>query len=477
MKSSAASNGLGTLTLSRFHFKTNPIKDNIDGEIKRVVMSTISGGTVLLGRELWEKIAAGDFVGMPVAVLRKLKDDKILVEKSFDELNVVLEENRKANDSPEKLSIVIQPTNSCQLGCVYCGQSHGNIMMSAALQKAIVERVAYQLRKGGRRALEVAWFGAEPLMAMDAIRTMTPELKTLAENNRAAYAAGVVTNGVQLTPSLFAELTEKLGVERVEVTLDGAGAFHDKRRPTKQGRKSCERILKNLSEIFAMSKNEKIISIRCNVDKTNLDGVPALIDKIESIGGKEKITHFYIAPVHNWGNSASTGMSAQEFADFEAEVLAYLLQRGFETPLLPRRIKSTCLATRKDCELVDVYGEVHKCTETSYVKAYERSHARDEPRNIHASGILGTLNTNIDAEHERNPARRFMENISIFPCGECFLFPSCGGGCPKQWREGCAPCPSVKLNLEKRLLLALATKRLGSRSQEPEVDASGPMPL
>jgi uncharacterized protein len=36
------------------------------------------------------------------------------------------------------------------------------------------------------------------------------------------------------------------------------------------------------------------------------------------------------------------------------------------------------------------------------------------------------------------------------------MLPVCGGSCPKQWLEELNPCPPTKLNIEDRLLLALA---------------------
>src|SRR5690606_9418034 len=54
-------------------------------------------------------------------------------------------------------------------------------------------------------------------------------------------------------------------------------------------------------------------------------------------------------------------------------------------------------------------------------------------------------------------------------CGRCPVLPVCGGSCPKLWREGYLPCPSIRFNWETRL--DLTAQRLGYRPVEEEVPA------
>ena len=44
------------------------------------------------------------------------------------------------------------------------------------------------------------------------------------------------------------------------------------------------------------------------------------------------------------------------------------------------------------------------------------------------------------------------------PCASCPLLPVCGGACPKLWRQGQVPCPSMKFNWPQRLDLAAAKR-------------------
>jgi uncharacterized protein len=50
-------------------------------------------------------------------------------------------------------------------------------------------------------------------------------------------------------------------------------------------------------------------------------------------------------------------------------------------------------------------------------------------------------------------------------CGRCPILPICGGSCPKLWREGHIPCPSIKFNFQERL--EIAAGRLGFQRLDP----------
>ncbi|MDR1057815.1 MAG: hypothetical protein LBL17_04650 [Coxiellaceae bacterium] len=48
-------------------------------------------------------------------------------------------------------------------------------------------------------------------------------------------------------------------------------------------------------------------------------------------------------------------------------------------------------------------------------------------------------------------------------CATCKVFPVCGGY-PKQWAEGKHSYPSIKYNIEERILIKYAWKKLAKES-------------
>ncbi len=68
---------------------------------------------------------------------------------------------------------------------------------------------------------------------------------------------------------------------------------------------------------------------------------------------------------------------------------------------------------------------------------------------------------------DRRSFRGFHERIRRggYPCRECAILPFCGASCDKKWDDGEIPCPTMKYNIEKRLLLAYAIGRIEAAAE------------
>ncbi len=416
--------------------------------VKRVIFSTRTSTTMLLDEAGWQVLSAGDPERLPDPLVEQLIRAEILVTEDEDELAVILRRNKAAIQDERSLYMVVQPSAACQLGCGYCGQAHRAMGMAASVQDAWLARVDHKLAGNRYDALQIGWFGAEPLTAMPVMRRLTGELRRRTDERGMGYSAKVVTNGVSLTPATATELVEQLGVNSIEVTLDGTRDNHDARRHTKKGSGSFDRIFSNLVAIRDLELSFAL-SIRCNVDRANADGVSELIDLL-SEQQFQKRASFYTAPVHSWGNDAHmASLSREEYASREIEWLALQIERGFRPSLAPSRRTSVCLAVDEESEVVDAYGEIFNCTEVPYVPAYGTP-------NMFGLGPV---------TQDREPKRHFTDFADriadgTYPCQTCAMLPTCGGACPKLWQEGLVPCPSTKLNIGQRLLLVLARDRL-----------------
>ena len=176
---------------------------------------------------------------------------------------------------------------------------------------------------------------------------------------------------------------------------------------------------------------------------------------IADAGIQDRIS-FYVAPVHSWGNEAhKKSLSAEEFAKWEITWLAEMIQLGFSPGLIPPRKPVVCLAVMNTGELVDANGELFACTEVSYVPLYGKA----------SEYSLGNLD-GVESPENRGALAGFNEDVRAgeYPCSTCSMLPVCGGACPKLWKEGLAPCPSVKFNIGERLALTFAPSRFGTKA-------------
>lgn len=437
------------LKLSRYVVPSPSFRETTEEPSRRLVFSTRSLRTILVTDNLWARLQNGEFESCSREVLSQLSDALILVPAGDDELADVLRVSREAIDTHRTLYECIQPTGFCSLRCNYCGQDHSRSQISLADQNSLVARIHRKLTIGSYDRLQIGWFGGEPLSAMSVVRALSRRLQQTAGECGCQYQAQLTTNGLALTPRLARELVEAYGVTKIEVTRDGAADTHDQRRPMASGRGTYQRIYQNLGDLLKLDLPAQV-SVRCNVDRRNADGVPELIDAIAALRPTNRL-RLYFAPVHDWGNQASgLSLSPDEFADLEIEWATLMLQSGLSPALLPDAKPIVCMAVNRHSELIDPQGQIYNCTEVSLIPGlgnpnrYARGSLREAGSSARADQLAGFHDDVKDGQ---------------FDCSSCAMLPVCGGGCPKQWNDGNKPCPSAKRNLPARLLLAYGASR------------------
>lgn len=433
---------------------------NIINEYKdsKLIFSTRSSKLILLKNKLAKNVFENNFEKIEKNLLDTLISYEIIVPEFEDELNEIITQNKDKIDESTTLYQVIQPSANCQLGCGYCGQVHTKDSIKSDYSEKLLLRLENKIKNNPQlNDLSIGWFGAEALMGLKEIKSLTPKLIKLANGNNMSYNSKIVTNGLSLKKDIFLDLVNNYKVTSFEVTLDGTAKYHDKRRYLKSGEKSFDLIVKNLTEIFALENYNELgvtFSIRCNVDKTNYDGVIPLIEELRSLDFHKKVS-FYVAPIHSWGNEAHlVSLEKAEFADKEIDWTLALLKNDFGISLLPSRRYETCFAVSPNAELIDSNGDLFNFSEVSQVPAYKDSEY-----------VLGNIAT-IDSDHvfKDRPLENWNDTIlstETLPCHSCKMLPVCSGACPKSWKEGIVACPSPKSNIKDRMLFYYLAEQKG----------------
>ena len=447
------------LKLTRYLVVSDLLKVTATGRVYRVVFSTRSGRLLVVDGWFWqlvEEAASSAGIGqLPTERLQQLLEARIVVPAEEDEMTAVVRENLAAIDSDDVLYEVVQPTAWCQLDCHYCGQEHSGQQLSEKHQDELLGRLRARLAAGRYRQLHIGWFGAEPLAGLEPMRALSPRLQALAQEFRCGYSAKIVTNGLAMTPEVAVELERVHRVNKVEITLDGLESDHDGRRHTKGGKGSFRRIFDNLLAAAPLTSFE--LTVRCNVDRFNADGVAPLIRELADRGLARRIG-FYTFPVYSWGNDAHTrSLPREEYAARELEWFALQLQLGFRAGLIPARRKIVCMSVKREAEVVDAFGETYNCSEAPYVPAYGQP-------NLYSIRLPSGKGAEKPVSRAQAPLelRHFNSNIlsgKQEQCADCTMLPVCGGACPKSWQEGHPPCPSAKINISARLNILFASRQ------------------
>jgi uncharacterized protein len=446
-----------SLRLSAYHVASQAFLDEHDSITKRLVFATRTATVVVIPEQCWIATRNGNFAVLPEPMVAELRDIELVVPTDTDELGTVLARQRTASATDDGLSLVIQPTAACQLACGYCGQEHSRTHLSEAHQDQFLDSARRSLATGRYHALRIGWFGAEPLVGLRVMRRLSPRLQALAAEFGCDYTSSITTNGLSLTDDTATELVKTHAVRSLTVSLDGLREVHDARRPTKSGKPSFERILANLLRLCRRADLDLDIDVRVNVDRRNADQVVPLL-RLLAAGGVQDRIHFYVAPVHSWGNDAhERSLSPEEFANAEIAWFGEMARLGFRVSAVPALTPVVCIAVKPDSAVVDATGALYNCTEVSYVPAYGTPNRFsvghvETGTNLAARQMLGDF-------HDRVAA-------GAYSCATCRMLPVCGGACPKQWLEGRAPCPSAKFNIEDRLLLSYALSRGSIHAKE-----------
>lgn len=453
--------------LSFYSIFSNPI----DEQNNRIAFSSRTSRTMKVSPTCYEFLQNDLIEHIPAPIMEKLLEHKLVVPRDENELATIIEENQQGvsvGKPGQDLYEVIQPTAYCQLGCYYCGQQHAKTNLSDELVDKVVDRIIHKYDKGDYKDIYIGWFGGEPLVGLPQMRMINQRLKAKLEGREVKVKGKIVTNGLSLKENIFLELMNEFNINHIEITLDGTAEFHDQHRYTKAQGKSFDIIYGNLKAIldredFASYKCS--VTIRCNVDEKNVDGVVPLIHKLAEDGIHKKIGALYFAAIYSWGGNEAhrKSLTKEEFSKLYLEWFVLKAKLGYHTNhYVPMRKLQTCIAVGGASEMYDAYGNIFNCTEVSYTDFYDNT-----PYN------LGNLKTKHLDDFENKPLNGWYQEIlegTQEPCNKCRMLPVCGGACPKSWKEGNMACPPFKYNIKKDLELRYIIKRTSPELLNEKLD-------
>ena len=294
---------------SRFNFTYRQSEDAY------VVFNTYSKALVVLSSAEFEQFNAQHFDDSQM--VRELADNGILVDETFDEIGFMTYCHNMTKFSKGSLHLVLATTMDCNFACPYCYENRRKGKMSIAVQDAIVQFIEANINDGVHK-LDVTWYGGEPLLYPDIVESLAARIRSLADRSGCELTMYMVTNGYLFTPDLV-ELIDRIGVVKVQITLDGLKEHHDSRRHLRDGRGTFDKIIENLRlfEEYAIR-----VDIRMNVDNENCRDYIGLQQKLAELDNPNVV--LYPSPVEDINpdteNEVSDFMTFDEFEKFVRRV-------------------------------------------------------------------------------------------------------------------------------------------------------------
>ncbi len=341
-----------------------------------------------------------------------LLENRILVEKTFDEDGFLKYCHFKTKFSGDTLHLILATTMDCNFGCPYCYENRRRGKMGKDVQDAIIAFMDTHIPKGMKQ-FNITWYGGEPLLYPDIIEQMSAKMIALAKKNNCKLNMYMVTNGYLLTPEIV-DLLDRIGVLRVQITLDGVKEHHDATRHLRGGQGTFDKIFDNL-RLFDDSPIK--IDIRMNVDNNNCRDYSLLIQKVAAL--KNPNIMVYPSPVEDLNkdteNSISNFMSSSEFEQFARMTYG----DGGAQPAISTVMDDRycfCNAETENCYVIDELGECYKCWDQVGRKEYSCFNILD-PKEKNFSNIISFMS---------------WDPMSDEKCRDCIFLPICFGGCKFQ---------------------------------------------
>jgi len=390
--------------------------------------------------------------------LPKLKEWQyggFLVNKVEDELKSLRLKLWSSRCATNRLSMTIAPTLGCNFRCIYCYEqtTDSSKKMDQKVQDAIV--IALEQKLAQIESFHVSWYGGEPLLAMDVIRSLSKRFMLACDENNVVYSPSIVTNGYLLTPEIATELKE-MRIESCQITLDGPPEIHDTRRPLAGGAPSFTKILENISACADILN----ISLRINIDRTNVQSNDELLDILKKYKLQDRI-NVYVGWVEaqNSCYNSSTCLSRTEFSEEKIKFAHKLKDYNFKVNALqeyPSLKKNYCGADSYGSLVVAPNGDVVQCWGDVGIQDY-------------------TITSLVDNTKVGN-SDRYYDYMLYDPtldldCVSCKYLPICMGGCPKRRIDKDVDrCTHIKNNIEKYISYTAALI-FEERKNRPQAEA------
>jgi uncharacterized protein len=322
----------------------------------------------------------------------------------------------------DEIQLFFVPNYSCNFACTYCYQDEYTTAKQGLSSEVIDAFFSYVKTEFAGRKKYLTVFGGEPLLNSPKQKEMIAHL--LKQANDSNLEVCFVTNGYSLVD--YIDILKTASIREIQVTLDGKGSVHDKRRFLKGGGATFDKIVEGIE---ACLQNELPVNLRMVVDKENISGLPEMaqfaIDKgwtksefFKTQLGRNYELHHCQATSEKLFSRISLYEIIYEQVKQHPYILefykpAYSISKFLaENGELPDPLYDACPACKTEWAF-DYTGHIFSCTAT--VGKEDES--------------LGTFYPEVSRKEEMISAWENRDVTSIPECSTCSMQLACGGGC------------------------------------------------
>jgi uncharacterized protein len=393
-----------------------------------------------------EPTIEGEVVSPSAANIELLKRRGYLTEKTISEeqesfVKMVTTLHKYA--SRLMPNYVLMPTYSCNLRCPYCFQDHMRTdpaykHLLRVIQPSTIDRIfaampqieaLHGVTPDMSIPRNITFFGGEPLLMENhaSIEYIVNKALSLGSANFSA-----ITNGTDLEH--YRDLLGQDRISALQITLDGPSYAHDKRRIYADGRGSFEKIANNISMALDLGV---LVNIRINVDRLNIDRLPALAEELSTRGWTQSNLFSVGTSVVTSGEPNSSTSVKTTFSSWELDLALDSMRDKYPVMKVIRRPDDNLMTNIR--QIFEGRTNPLSNFSSSFCGAHNKMYVLDPFGDIYACWErtgdpkirIGYINENCEVifNEELKQTWRNRTVVTNPTCRQCRYSLYCGGGC------------------------------------------------
>lgn len=359
------------------------------------------------------ELLASDFP----TVYKQCVEAGIIVDEAVDEVALLEERIKQADNNSESFILHVNPTLDCNFNCWYCYENYvPHSRMKEDVVKATKSFIDSVLKRPEIKSFSLGFFGGEPLFHFDKVsKEIIGHAAAGCAGSGVRFHVNFTSNGALITEDIVKFLSQyPCGFQ---ITLDGGKPDHDKTRFGKNGDGSFDTIVSNI-KLLLQSGIEVIV--RVNYTGDNIDSVETIFDSFKDIIAEEKIfVRFDFQRVWQDRNDNVEDETEEKIT----QIRNLFRDAGFavNTNYLLHGVSNSCYGDKLNHLLINYNGDVYGCT------------ARD----FNKENRIGFLDSCGEVHYDyKKLEKRNNSKLAKAVCKKCRIAPLCGGGCKQRAMEG-----------------------------------------
>lgn len=261
----------------------------------------------------------------------------------------------------------ILTTTSCNANCFYCYEiGYEQMSMDYSTAISVVDFIEKHI---GKNKIKIRWYGGEPLLNTDAIKTICRGLK----NRSIDFESSIISNGLLFSDEIIKDSLKLWNLKNVRITIDGTNSVYNKVKRFKN--LSSDPFVTVMNNINRLLESNIKVQFRINIGSYNLQDSQVLIDSLISKYNGNNLVSFSINQIHN--TRINDSLSSQNGTEDDVlnkliDIKEMIYEKGFMVnfPTLPYLSTHFCQADDNKHILIKPNGELAFCAEDFDGKSY-----------------------------------------------------------------------------------------------------------